>query len=251
MKTLQTLILISILFAVALPSVAQETDPDGWKMNAGLSYVATTGNSETSSAGLSFDAEWLRSRWTFDSGVVALRARDEGVLVAEQYKAFGRASRAISERLSLTTGWQGERNRFAGLDFRSTADLGMKWKAVDREKWTASTIGSLTWIRENPVGEAPGEGNLGGLLELKSEYQFSENASTEQIVRFEPDFEDSANYRFDVKLTLESALTQLFAIKLGYNYRYDNQPIPGYSTTDTTTTASLVFKIAKGALAKP
>ncbi|HUO83994.1 MAG TPA: DUF481 domain-containing protein [Thermoanaerobaculia bacterium] len=243
------LLLAVLVSLIGSAAAAQETPPppDGWKLDAGLSYLATSGNTDTSSIGLNGDFSRLRGLWTFDAGGSLIRAEDQGELVAEQMHALLRASRDVSPRLAITSGWQGEQNQFAGIDFRSTFDAGVRWKALTRERWTVDTIAAATWIREEPIGFADTD-SLGALLSAHSEYRFSATASTTQSLRLQPNFEDSDDYRADLKLTLQSSLSRLFALAVGYELRYDNQPVPGFDETDTLTTASLVFKVERGTL---
>ena len=236
-----------VLLSVAMGPVClgQETETS-WKLDAGLSFIATSGNSDTSSGGLSIDYERSFSVWGLEAGMSALQTTEEGNTVAEKYGVFGRGNRALSDRLSLTMGWRGEQNRFAGIDLRSVVDLGISWKAIQTPKWEMETSGSATWNHEDQVGLAGNADNIGLLLSAISAVKFSDSASTTQKVVVEPNLEDSDDYRVDVLITVESSLTGLLALRFGFNYHYDNDPVAGFEKTDTETTASLVVKLARG-----
>ncbi len=235
------------LLSVAMVPVclSQETGPN-WKLNAGLSFISTSGNSDTSSGGLSIDYERSFSLWGIQAGTSVLQTTKDGDTVAEKFGIYGRGNRAFSDRISLTTGWRGEQNRFAGIDLRSVVDLGVSWKAIQGTRWEMETSGSVTWNHEDQVGSATSADNIGLLLSAVSEVKISDSASTTQKVVVEPNLEDSDDYRVDVMITVESSLTGLLALRFGFNYRYDNDPVTGFEKTDTETTASLVVKLARG-----
>lgn len=223
---------------------AQELDVNGWQSALGLSYIATSGNSETSSIGVTGAWDRKDDLWHFSMGVDALQTEEDGETVSERVGLFTRGSRQIRERLSVTGGWQGERNRFAGVDFRSTFDGGVDWATIDRENWTVDSILSATWTTEELVG-LESEDNLGALVLVRSVYYFSENAKTTQVARFEPSFESSEDFRAEGRVSVTSNLTEMFALKVGAAVLYDNVPVPGFESTDTTVTASLVWNVRR------
>ncbi|MBW3670995.1 MAG: DUF481 domain-containing protein [Acidobacteria bacterium] len=243
MKARNVLIIFFLSLATASVS-AQDLEGDGWRLDLGLSYLATGGNSDTSSFGFSMGTEKLVDRWRFLAGAEALQAEEESEKTAERFAAFSRAAWSISERLALTTGWQGEQNRFAGIDHRSTVDLGVSWKAIQRETWTVETVSAATWNYEDPVLGESGS-NAGLLLMGRSHYQISENASTSQMLRLEPNIEDVDDFRLDARVGLTASITDIIGVKLSYEARYDAQPVPGFESTDTMATVSLVMNIRR------
>ena len=44
---------------------------------------------------------------------------------------------------------------------------------------------------------------------------------------------------------MQAALNQHLGLRVGYDLKYDHEPVPGFGTTDTGTTASLVFQLGK------
>lgn len=230
------------LGAMALAGEAQELEGNGWIAAAGVSYIATGGNSDSASFGVTGSWDRQQDLWQFSVGLDGLQTEEDGETVAERLSLFTRGSREIRPRLGLTGGWQGERNRFAGVDFRSTFDAGVDWQTVDREQWKVKTVLAATWTTEDLV-DLESEENLGALALVRSRYEFSETAHTTQMARFEPNFEDASDYRAEGRVTLTSDLTEAFALKLGASVLYDNEPVPGFESTDTTVTASIVWRI--------
>lgn len=238
-----TLIILLLLLA-AIPASAQDLEGDGWKLDLGLSYLATSGNSDTSSLGFTTDWEKLAGLWRYRAGVHAFQAEEDSEQTAERYAVFGRADWSLTDRLAITGGYQGEQNRFAGIDHRSAVDLGLNWKAIEQERWTLETVGSATWTYEEATS-LDSESWVGLLLMARSQYEISENASTTQMLRLEPNLEDADDFRADAKLGLIANLTEILGVKLAYEVRYDAQPVPGFDDIDTLATVSLVMNLRR------
>lgn len=86
------------------------------ELKLGLSYLATTGNTDTSSLGFdaAFRKEW--ARWAWEGNAAALAATRNDRNTAESYNVQVRARRKAHRRRrpQLTAGLRAERNRFAG-----------------------------------------------------------------------------------------------------------------------------------------
>lgn len=242
MRILERLTLAAVL--MALPIHAEDLEGDGWRLDLGLSYLATGGNTETSSLGFTSEWERLEDRWHYLAGAEAHQAEEDGEQTAERYGGYARADWRVSPRLAITSGWQGEQNEFAGIELRSTVDLGVSWKAVERERWTVDTVSSGTWNYEDPL-LGGGASNVGLLLMARSRYEISENASTSQMVRVEPNLEDADDYRVEARAGLRSEVTELIGVKLTYELRYDGEPVPGFDRTDTLATVALVMNLGR------
>lgn len=244
LRFVSAIVVALLVWAPSVVAGAQELEENGWVTAVGLSYIATGGNSESSSLGVTGVWDRRDDRWRYSTGLDGVQTEEDGETVSERLSLFARGSREIRERLAVTGGWQGERNRFAGVDFRSTFDAGVDWRAIEREEWTVDSILSATWTSEELVG-LESENNLGALLLVRSLYMFSESARSTQVVRFEPSFESSKDFRAEGRVSLTSDLTETFALKVGAAVLYDNVPVPGFEKTDTTVTASLVWNVRR------
>jgi putative salt-induced outer membrane protein len=220
----------------------QKEPPPAWELQLGASYVATSGNTDTSSTGADFGFKRRWIVWQLESAATAVRASNHGVSTAERYLGSVRGQRALSDLLALTTGFKAERDRFAGLDFRSILDAGLTWALVRQTLWTLDGLTALTYNHENPV-RGVDQDNPGALLQALSKLKFSDTADTTQRFSFYPNFQSRDDYRSEAELTLQAALNKRLALKLGYLFRYDNLPVPGFEKTDNTTTASIVLKM--------
>ncbi len=217
--------------------------PPPWQVQLGASFVGTSGNSSTSSTGADFSFRRTWPVWEFTAMANAVRASDRGVVSASRWLGTVRGKRALSDLVGFTAGWRAERDRFAGLSFRSVLDGGLTWALLRQPLWTIDGITAATWNHESRLAGA----NLddpGALLQALSRVILSKTATTTQRFTFYPDLRSSSEYRSEAELAVQGTLTGKLALKVGYLWRYANQPVPGFLKTDQTMTASLVLTFA-------
>ncbi len=237
------LLLITALL-LAGPAVAGEdeaTAENPWESSLGFSFVSTSGNSDTQTIGLDFAVTRKPQPWGLDAGAYYLKSENNGDTTAERYGARLRGERALSERWSLWTGISGEHDAFAGYDMRAIVGAGAKYIALAGPTHELSFDGGLTWTSEDLIGVEDRD-FLGGLLGLDWAWHPSEGTTIGERLVWFPNFDESSDWRLRSETSIEASLSSKFALKLGYLLRYDNDPVPGFDETDTTTTISLVVK---------
>lgn len=250
MKRLRALpVALLTLCLLAAPATAQEQAPaeeaamaePAWTTKLGLSYLATSGNSETDSVG--FDAEVVRRPEPWGLKLVAQfnRAEQEGVKTAERYHAGLRGTRALTGRWDAFFGLSAEQDEFAGIDLRGVVEAGAAYHALLGPRHKLDLDVALTWTDEERVPPAVGESWLGALAGADYELMLSESATFSQKLRYFPNVDDSSDWRADSVTELTAAINKHFALRLSHEVRYRNRPIGDNDDTDTTTRASLVW----------
>jgi putative salt-induced outer membrane protein len=227
------------------PQTSAKPKPS-WDLKLGLSYLATSGNTDNSSAG--FDTSYRRTwgLWSLDASAAAVRATRNDVETAENASTQLRGRRKIVDGLEATAGLRSETNRFAGVDLRTVADTSLSWSAIETPGWRLRTLWGMSWTREEPRGELPVRSSLGGLLQIQNTIKISEGSELNGQVTAYPDLEEAEDYRLNANLALQAALNRHLALRLGYDVKYDNEPIRGFERTDSTSTASLVLQLGQG-----
>jgi putative salt-induced outer membrane protein len=225
----------------AAQAPATPPPPPLWDIQIGASFVGTSGNSETSTVGADFGLHRRWSLWQIESAAAAVRSSNQDVRTAERYLGAFRGQRSLSPRIGWATGIRLERDRFAGMDFRSIADSGLTWAIVRQPRWTLDGITSIALNQERPVS-GPDLNHPIGLLQLLNRIPFGESGATTQRLTFYPDFEEGDAYRAEIELAAQAAMTERLALKIGYLVRRSNAPVPGFRKTDTMTTASVVLQ---------
>jgi putative salt-induced outer membrane protein len=214
-----------------------------WSGSLGLAYLATTGNSDTQTLGLDLGLERKPTPWGLEVAAQFNQASDSGVTTAERYYLSGRATRSLDERWQYFAGLNAERNTFAAYDLRTVVETGAKYIVLPGPTQNLAVNGGLTYTDENGTPGEPSTEYVGSLAGLTYQWQISDQATLSQKLTYYGNFSDSANWRLWSTTGLKSSLTDRLAIKLSYEMRYTNQPPPGFETTDTTTSVSLVVNI--------
>jgi len=246
MKRLQ-LILVLVIILAAMPLFAQEEEdaekPEPtWVGSLGLSFVSTSGNTDTTTGGLEFLLDRKPEPWGLAFVARGNRAEQDGETTAENYLVAARVLRTLSERWEGYGGLQYSRDPFAGLDGRLVASVGATYLAVESAKHKLSFDMGLAYTSEDRVPPEPDVSFPGGEFGLIWEWKLSENAKLTERFMYYPNFDDSADWRVASLTGLESAINSWLALKLSFDLRYRNEPISEeYESTDTTTTASVVF----------
>jgi putative salt-induced outer membrane protein len=249
-----------IVLALAAPSLAQEQPEPAWKGSLGLSFVSTSGNSDTQTLGLDFGLDRKPDPWGLEIKAAAIRAEDHSVTTAERYNGSVRGKRGLGDRWEVFVGAFGEQDKFSGYDLRYGAAAGGTYKALLGPTHTLSFDAGLTWTKEELVdlvddqGVAypqPSNDYVGGVAGLNYAWQISETAKLSEALLYLPNFDDSGDWRAVSETALQAAISSKLALKLGYLVRYDNEPaIAGvdaagdvvyFDDTDTTTTVSVVW----------
>ena len=239
LAVMMSLVMVLLL---ALPVLADDPpaeDGGPWEGSMGFSFVSTSGNSDTQTLGFDFSLKRKPEPWGLDAGAYYLSSEDDGNTTAERYGARLRGERALSERWNAWAGLSGEHDAFAGYDLRAIVGGGAAWTAVKSARHELVFDGGLTWTSEDLIGVEDRD-YLGGLLGLTWAWHPNEGTTIGERLVWFPNFDRTSDWRLRSETSVEAALSARLALKLGYLVRYDNEPVPGYDETDTTTTVSLV-----------
>ena len=235
---------LALLFsALQDAAAASAPKPSPWDLKLGFSYLATSGNAETSSTG--FDARYVQEwpEWGLEATAAAVRATRDERETAEQYSSQVRGRRKLGQGTELTLGLRGESNRFAGIDLRTLLDTSLVRPLLQSPEWKVQSLTGLSWTREDPLGDRPEKDNVGGLVQLQATGKLSPTAELTGQTTWFPDLQESDDYRIHGQVSLQAALNKHLGLRVGYDLKYDSEPVNGFERTDTSTTASLVVQL--------
>jgi putative salt-induced outer membrane protein len=239
----------SLTFLVAASIAAEEScpcppaapPPPLWTGSAGLSYLATSGNTDTESLGLTATLVRQPTPWGLEVSAFANRSESNSVTTAERYFGGLRGKRALDDRFELFAGISYARDEFAGFDSRVIVEAGGIWKALVGPVHELAFDAGLTWTDEEPVA-GRGEAYVGAIAGAAYAWKINEAATFRERLLFFPNFETSEDWRVRSETSFEAAFAASWALRLSYIYARDNLPVPGFEKADGTTAVSLVFK---------
>ena len=241
MSNLRILLLLALVPAtLASAQTPPPEPPPRWDAQLGASFVGTGGNSDTNTIGVDFSTHGRWPVWQTEGSTSAVRTTDRGTLTAERYLGTFRGVRKLSPILGLSAGERAERDRLAGMNFRSITDLGLEWALIRQARWTLDGLTSLALNHEHPVTGA-GRNDPVGVLQARSKWAFGVAGDTTERFTFYPDFKETSAYRAEAEVTAQAAMTRRLALKIGYLWRFSNAPTLGFVKSDNTATASVVL----------
>jgi putative salt-induced outer membrane protein len=222
------------------PETAAPEPP--WSGSLGLSYLATTGNSESETFGADFEVSRRPEPWGLDLVAAVHNAETDGEKTAERGFAAVRLKRAQSERWELFGGVSGERDAFADVDLRVVAEAGVIYKALIGPPHALGLDLGLTWTDEDRVEPEPDTESLGAVAGVDYEWRISPTATFSQRLIYHPNFDRSTDWRAVALTALSAAINHRLSVELGYEHHYRNEPIGDNDDVDTVTKASLVWR---------
>ena len=236
-----TRIALAVLVLCGLAGGAAAADRP-WEFSLGLSYLATSGNSDSQTAGLDLAYKRSFDPWGLELAGSYLNAESNGVDTADRAFLGVRGTRAVSDKWSVFVGVSALQDEFAGLDSRYVVDGGVTYKAIADDVQTLTFDLGVAWNSEDYVSGGSTD-YMSGLAGLAYTRKLSATASLSEKLAFVPSFEETDDWRLSSDLALEAAVSAKLAVKLGFLYLYDNVPVAGFKKTDTKSSVSLVVKL--------
>lgn len=242
------------LLALVSPAGAQDEIPDegtppGWSASAELTFVETTGNSETTTLGFGGSAvrAWEQARLTLeasglraDASTTTRRAvgtpedyqileTSDDELTAESYLLRAAYDRDIRADLFWLSGLTWERNEFAGFRSRASlvAGLGNLW--IDREAGHWKTTYGLSWTAQDDLVDDPEVSDSFLGLRLTSDYarRITADSGYTSVLILDQSLDDTDDLRADFTNAVSVSLSRRLALKVSLQLLFDNQPALG------------------------
>ncbi len=240
MKYLWSACLLCLFSMSSLAAVEAEPDKDKkhWKGEAGLGYVATTGNTETSTFAAKLDATHEKEKWRNNLTANTLYTKNAELKTAEKYFISAQSNYKYAVHMFLFGRASYEDDRFSGFEYQSTATMGLGHRFLaDIVTMTLDIEGGggiKAYQEEGRNSESEGIARLAG----KYVWDFREKS------KFTQELSSEFGKSFDVYKSISSLTAQLagnFAINLGYTVKYTSEVPLGKEKTDTETTINLVY----------
>lgn len=222
--------------------------PPLWSGNLLFSYAATSGNTDTSSLGGSFELNYKPLPWTITLNAAYLRGSTDGEVTAESFAAGLRGLRDLTPRLDVFAEALYYRNTFAGIDGRYGAIAGAGYKIFNEKHLRLRFETGFGYTHEDRlVGESLDYASLRAGLQFG--WKFSKSAELTEEFYWTDNLSDTSDWFLRSTTAITADLTSIFALKASYTYLYDNVPavktevpLTFYEKRDTITSVAIVAK---------
>ena len=227
--------------------------PPVWFGKAELSFLSTSGNTDTSSLGGALELNYNPKPWLFTLKGSVLHAATDGITTAETYTASAKASRDLTERLDVFVGGGWLRNRFSGIQNLWNFDGGAGYKLVNGPAHFLRVEGGVGYTSEQDIVVgiiAPYDNYANVRAALNYKWQFTKTASFTNDFTYLMDLSDTSNWFITDKAAISVAISKIFALQASWTLLYRNEPPlrdlgPPPSTFSKTDTATAVGLLAK------
>lgn len=221
---------------LASPLLAAEQD-DPLEGNVKFGYLATTGNTETSSLNTSFESLYVAGSWHHEAMASAINASENKVTTAEAYEAGWKSGWDFTDRDYLFGRLNWRKDRFGGFDTQFSQTIGYGRHIIDTDVHTLDgEVGFGARQSEDQLGFTQNETIVTGALRYK--WQFSDTSDFSQTFRVEVGGDNT----FSESVTAITArLIGALNLVASYTIR-NNSDVPiGTEKTDTRTAVSLEY----------
>lgn len=233
---LRTLVMAATL--VAPVSLMAQEPASPWSGKATLGYLATSGNTETSTMNTGFEVGYTAGKWTHGFNASAVYASENKITTAEAYDAGWKSERKLSDQDFLFGRLNWRKTRFGAFDtqFSQTVGYGRRLVDVDKHKLSAE-IGAGLRQSKDQLGFEEDETVFRGGLYYK--WLLSETAEFRQDLTAEGGEE---NTYVESVTALSAKVLEDLALVASYTVKHNTDVPPLTEKTDTYIALSLEYK---------
>lgn len=230
--------------AAAAEPEAETEEPEGpWSARISLGYLASSGNSDSSSSTAEFEVGYDVSRWHHWLGGSGFGSSEENETTAENYK-FGWKSSYDFTEFNYTFGsldWN--KNRFSGYPEQTFALVGYGRRVLNSEAFVLNLEVGVGYSQQEKVvddvtGETEDEDGGVGRLGGDFTWNFSDAGVFEQSLYASV---ASANTYWESVSKVRADLIGRLALGLSYTIKANSDVAPGIDKTDTFTAITLDY----------
>lgn len=242
-----SLVSAGLLLAAALPLSAQEPPapppppPPLWSGQGELSFVATSGNSDTQTLGVGAEVAWQPRPWSLAFKGAFVRNEADGEEKANSLAAMIRGARTFTPRFEAFARGDYLKNRFAGIGSRWSGEGGVAYAIFPAPPNKVKAEVALGYTAEDRLA-APDKSYPSARAGLFYEWQISKTAVYTEELSFIENLEDTSDWRIVNAGALTADVSTFLALKLSFAILYSNEPVPGFEKRDTTFSAAVVAK---------
>ena len=230
---------------VFFPSVdAEEPAEEGpWSGRVGLSYVNTSGNTdtETFASRLGLEREGKIHNFLFRGD--ALFAESDGEKTSDKIYFEGGWERFLSKKVFTLLSGGFSRDKFSGYEYRLFSGPGVGVEFVKNEKRELRGFFSLVYYRDKfSIGGRDTDDYFTGKLATSYSWNISENLKLGENLSYLASVERSGRYFIDSETALEVKINRFLSLGVGYLIDYQNDPpSTDLKKTDTMFLTNLIL----------
>jgi putative salt-induced outer membrane protein YdiY len=210
-----------------------------WSGRGEVSYVATTGNADTTTAQVGGEATYKPGAWSalFRAGYLTSTKADG--THDRRIDGLIRASREVSANMEIFGQMAYVENTYAGLSHSFYPLAGVAYEVLQGKPHSLTTriglgYGQESRVRTRDLSFATAD------AETAYRWAMSKTAELRQDTTFTANLSRAADWRVANVTSIAAALNSTLKLKVAHGVNYLNQPVSGFEHVDTVTSASVV-----------
>lgn len=246
---LAALLFASPVFAdslwAALPSVplpsneddGEKGEKDAFVGSIELGYLASSGNSETTSLNTKLVLQYEQEVWRHGFLAQAIRATTNDTLTTERYQLAAKSDYKFSEFNYLFIMLNYDQDEFSGYQRRLSEAVGYGRRLIENK---AHILDVEIGVGARQVELQDGTEKSDGIIRFGGSYQWkiTDSSNFSQSLAVET---GDANTFTESVTSLTANLMGNLALKVSYTIRSNSDVPPGLDNTDTFTAVSLLY----------
>ena len=217
---------------------AAEEDEGPWSGTLSLGYLATSGNTDTTSYNTKFQVGYTRNDWEHQLAGSSTGAEDSGATTAENYNLGWRSAYNFTEHDFVfgTIDWR--KDRFAGVTEQMSYAINYGRRVIDNERHLLA-LGIGVGYRDSDRADGTSSANAIGRGSLLYNWNWTETSGFEQALVAES---GSDNTYIESVSAVRTRLIGGFNLVLSYTIKNNSDVPVGTDKTDTQTAVSIEYE---------
>ncbi len=212
-------------------------EKDAFKGSVELGYLASSGNSETTSLNGKLVLEYEVEKWRHGFLAQAIRATTDDLLTSERYQASAKSDYKFTEYNYFFGVVNYDRDEFSGFTRRTSEALGYGRRIMETEKHVLDAelgVGA----RQTTLVDGTEQNDNIARFGMNYNWTISDTSSFSQTLAVESG--DLNTYSESVTAVTANLMSQL-ALKVSYTIKRNSDVPVGVENTDTYTAVSVLY----------
>jgi putative salt-induced outer membrane protein len=221
-----------------------------WTAKVEAGVVAARGNSDSDTSNLKLRVSREFARWKHTLELGGVYASDSEGTTGQRWTVREQSDYNFNGKGFWFGSGRYEEDRFSGFEYQSTLGTGLGWRFFDNPvtQFSVQIGGGYKILRtrdslaDDGLTFVPGMREENAIVQGSLDFEHELTATTKVINKLL--VESGADNTFTHNdLSLQVRILGALALAVGYSVRYNTDPPPDFTTTDTLTTLNLVYEL--------
>jgi putative salt-induced outer membrane protein len=205
-----------------------------------LSYINTSGNSDSSSFAFEFKGKKSYERYALRADAFANVSEDNGVESKNQWGIELNYDRTWTKSVSLNYLLGYKDDKFSGFDYQFYTGPGLVHKTIATDAHTLTSQANILYA-EDKLESGDKEEYAAFKAGIDYTWKIQDNLKFKEVLNIRTDLSDLGNYFLYSKTSIQNKINSMLSMGVSYKVDYVNEPVAGKTSTDKTFLVSLII----------